>query len=268
MRWRYTLIATGCFMLGCHSFMQFGEKESDHVSPAAIKDGVRASDVKDEAHTQPATVQTAFLKLGSAPERVVTVVERLVGPQELDLTKDRAKDSEEALQSLLIRLHYAEHLVKQSRDADARKEFDRFICDAQDLSPLPLRQLIHGHSRLMELAMNDEDEYGEHFHRGAGLFYLACQSTELGETNGKLNVEALLCQAAGELTLAKMQKPDQPRPSWYLHEVWLRLDQRRPAQRSLRDAQSTSPFGSLTPAERRGLYSAVAARENYPLPKR
>jgi hypothetical protein len=268
MRWRYTLIATGCFILGCHSLMQIGERDQDQVNKAASKDEVNDKPVKPDENAKALTSQTTSLKPWLAAERVAAVVENLVAMQEPGSAKGTAADPEDALQSLLIRLHYAEHLVKLHRDVEARKEFDRFISDAQDISPLPLRQLIHGHSRLMELAMNEEDEYGEHFHRGAGLFYLARQSSELGETSGKLNVESLLCQAAGELTLAKMQKPDQARPSWYLHEVWARLEQRRPAQRSLRDAENRCPYSSLTPAERRGLYLAVAARENEPLPKR
>ena len=71
--------------------------------------------------------------------------------------------------------------------------------------------------------------------------------------NEGLSTEALLCKAAAELGLARMKRPSEARPCWYLHEVWSRLAQQHPAARWLRAAEAAAPFSYLTPAEQRDL---------------
>jgi hypothetical protein len=178
------------------------------------------------------------------------------------------KDSEDPLDPLLIRLHHAGLLVKHHRESEAKCQYELSIREAEEMSPSPLRQLVHIHSKLMDLAINEEDDFAEHFHRGVGLYYLACQSNEVGETTGKLNVESLLCQAAGELSLAKLLQPSEARPCWFLYLVWVKLGQKRPAARNLRDAEKVSSLSYLTPAERRLLYLAITSKESDLLPKR
>ena len=65
-----------------------------------------------------------------------------------------------------------------------------------------------------------------------------------------MSAESLLCKAAGELILARRERPDEARPCWYLFEVWSQLAQRQPAARWLRAAEDAAPFSYLTPAER------------------
>jgi tetratricopeptide (TPR) repeat protein len=155
---------------------------------------------------------------------------------------------------LIIRVQYAELLWRLKRGREARAAFEDAVADAQD--DMPINHLIHCHSRLMRLAEEDAEEYDEHLHRGIGLYLLARERAELPEPDGELSVEGLLCRAAGELTLAHLKRPDEARPSWYLYKVWNRLDQRRPALRSLRAAGDAAPFSYLTPAEQRGLQLA------------
>jgi tetratricopeptide (TPR) repeat protein len=162
---------------------------------------------------------------------------------------------------LVIRSHYAELLLRLQRAGDARAQFERFIAEVQDHEELARQHLVHCHSRLMEIAEGDEDEYGEHLHRGIGLYLLARQRAELGEVEGGLSAEALLCKAAGELTLARLRRPDEARPWWYLHEVWSQLGQQQPAGRSLRAAAATAPLTYLTPAEQRDLRRACLRAE-------
>src|SRR5437763_1610826 len=94
------------------------------------------------------------------------------------------------------------------------------------------------------------------YDRGIGLYLLARQRAALPDSEGELSCEGLLCKAAGELTLARLRRPDEARPCWYLYEVWSELAQRQPALRWLRAAEEAAPAGGLTPAEQRGLQRA------------
>jgi tetratricopeptide (TPR) repeat protein len=161
----------------------------------------------------------------------------------------------------LVRLHYADLLVKLGRPKDARAQFQQFIADAQPRPELARDHLIHCHSQLMELAEADSDDYGEHLHRGIGLYLLARQRAELPESAVGLSEEGLLCKAAGELTLAYRARPEEARPCWYLSAVWTELAQRRPAGRWLRSADAAAPFTYLTPSERESLRLACQRAE-------
>jgi tetratricopeptide (TPR) repeat protein len=159
-------------------------------------------------------------------------------------------------EELILRARYAELLLRQHRLPDAREEFERFIADAQDAGGLAARHLIHCHSRLMEIALEREDEYGEHLHRGIGLYLLARERETLPDPDDELPVEGLLCKAAAELTLARLERTQEARPCWYLYAIWSHLGQSLPADRWLREAVAMAPFTYLTPAEERGLYLA------------
>jgi tetratricopeptide (TPR) repeat protein len=157
---------------------------------------------------------------------------------------------------LVVRAHYADLLLRLARPRDAREQFQRFVADVQDHDALARQHLVHCHSKLMEIAEAEEDAYGEHLHRGIGLYHLACRRAELHEDGGPLTVEGLLCKAAAELTVARMERPEQARPYWYLYEVWTRLGQQHPATRCLRTAEATATLSYLTPAEQRALFLA------------
>jgi hypothetical protein len=162
-------------------------------------------------------------------------------------------------EQLVIRGRYAELLVRTRRLAAAREEFEQVLADAQEATEDTGRQLIHCNSRLMELAEAAGDEYAEHLHRGIGLFLLARQRAGLPEPEGELPVEGLLCKAAAELTLARLSRPQEARPNWYLYQVWMQLGQRQPALCRLREAHAAGPFSYLTAAEQRALSLAHAA---------
>jgi tetratricopeptide (TPR) repeat protein len=162
----------------------------------------------------------------------------------------------------IVRGHYAELLLRLRRSPEARAQFERFVADIQADEQLADKHLVHCHSRLMELAEAAEDEYAEHLHRGIGLFLLARQRARLEEVESELSVESLLCKAAGELTLARRQRPGEARPCWYLHEVWSQLAQTQPALRNLRAAESAAPFSELTPTEQ--VHLEIACRRLRP----
>lgn len=163
-------------------------------------------------------------------------------------------------ENLVMRVRYAELLLRLRRLADARREFEQFVADAQDQQGEAAEHLLHCQSRLMDIAEAQGDDYGEHLYRGIGLYLLARKRGELPDPEGELPVEGLLCKAAGELTLARLERPQEARPCWYLYEVWSQLAQRQPALRWLREADAAAPFSYLTPAEQGRLSMAQDRR--------
>jgi tetratricopeptide (TPR) repeat protein len=151
-----------------------------------------------------------------------------------------------------IRAALAELLWRRDRFADARVQYERLLRDAHDLDP---DRRIHAHTRLMAIADRTADPYGEHLHRGIGLYLLARQTAPADVAGA----EALFCKAAGELTLAGRERPTEARPDWYLYLVWSALAQSRPARQCLSRAAAREPFADLTPAERCELISATGA---------
>jgi Tfp pilus assembly protein PilF len=157
----------------------------------------------------------------------------------------------------LVRGQYAELLLRLDRPADARVQLERLEADLQDLDAPADQQLVRCHSRLMDIAEAAEDEYGLHLHRGIGLYWLARQRAALADAgDGELSSEGLLFQAASEFALARLARPDEARPCWYLYEVWSQLGKRQPATRWLRAAEDAAPFSRLTPVEQRNLFLA------------
>jgi hypothetical protein len=159
-------------------------------------------------------------------------------------------------ETLLMRCRYADLLLSQKQIKEARQELELFIADAQEMGDAALKHLIHSHSRLMEIAQEEDDEYAEHLHRGIGLCLLARQRAALPDPDGELSCESLLCKAAGELAVARRLRPGEARPCWYLYLVWTRLAQRHPAQRWLNASWEAAPLSFLTPCELRSLQLA------------
>lgn len=154
---------------------------------------------------------------------------------------------------LKARSHYAELLLRLNRRSEARKQFERYDAEAQERDPPAKPQLIHCHSQLTKLALDENDYYREHLHRGIGLYLLSQERAALPDPNGDLPAEGLLFRASLELRKAHRKRPDEARPCWYLYEVWSQLGRRQPAMQCLREASESAPFSYLTAAERRNL---------------
>ncbi|MFO0928636.1 MAG: tetratricopeptide repeat protein [Gemmataceae bacterium] len=155
-----------------------------------------------------------------------------------------------------VRLPFAEVLLRLDETDAAQVQIERFVAAIQDQPPLAGEHLVGCHTRLMEIAERQGDEYAERLHRGIGLYLLAVKRLELGGDEARRTAEELLCKAAAELTLARMTRPGEARPCWYLHEVWTRLGQRQPAVKWLRMAEQGADFSDLTPTEQRELHLA------------
>jgi hypothetical protein len=164
------------------------------------------------------------------------------------------------------RQHYAELLAALDRPEAAQAEFARCVAQAQEHGPTTLARRVQCHARLVELAEADDDQYGRRLHRGIGLYLLAVQRAKLGDPGGDFPVEALLCRAAGDLTVAHGRQPVEARPCWYLYKVWSAAGKQAVAMRWLQRARAAAPFTTLTPAERRGLELACRAADRSPLP--
>lgn len=161
-------------------------------------------------------------------------------------------------EQVIVRVQFADLLLRLGRAGQARREFERFLGEAAERNDVEIRRRIHAHGRLMQLAEQDDDGYSACLHRGIGLFLLACGRAELEHPEGELPVEGLLCKAAGELTLARDLKPHESRPCWYLYLVWHRLGQQHLAERWLEQASATPC--SLAGPELRSLHLALAHR--------
>jgi tetratricopeptide (TPR) repeat protein len=158
----------------------------------------------------------------------------------------------------IVRTHYCELLCRLKQPAEARRQLERFVADIQDHDALAGQHLASAHGRLMEMAAAANDDYGEHLHRGIGLYCLACRNELFAAPDGPISREGLLCRAAGELALATQERPDLARPCWYLHCVWAALAQHHPATRWLRATESNASSGDLTATERRRLELACS----------
>src|SRR5262249_44604533 len=112
---------------------------------------------------------------------------------------------------------------------------------------------VHCHTRLVEIAVEQGDSYGEHLNRGIGLFRVA--ERLLHEEGGADDPQAqkILFQAIAELKLAANERPDAAPPHWYLHACWAPLGQSRPAREHLARARRLMAGSGLTPVEEQAL---------------
>lgn len=156
-------------------------------------------------------------------------------------------------EQIMIRAYLAEILLQTKQYPDAQYHFERFIAEAQESDGSTRKHVLHCHTRLMEIAQARNDGYAEHLNRGIGLVLLARQlDTDLAAAETEQGFrERLLCKASRELRQAEKLRPDEPRPSLYLFEVWTKLDQPRSAERALKKAKAYAALLPLPPAEYR-----------------
>jgi Tfp pilus assembly protein PilF len=162
---------------------------------------------------------------------------------------------------LSARAQLGELLFRQGKHEEARLQLELFIALAQDHGEPAFRHLIHCHSRLVEIAEEQNNDYEEHLNRGIGLFLLAVRRAGEADPNGDCSANSLLCRAATELQAARQDQPDQARSHLYLYQTWKRLGQHSAAVRSLHTADHHALLSRLTPLERRELQAACVGEQ-------
>jgi Tfp pilus assembly protein PilF len=157
---------------------------------------------------------------------------------------------------IMIRAYLAELLLKMKDLPEAQHQFDCFIAEAQGAKGPAHKHVLHCHTRLMEIAQDRDDAYGEHLHRGIGMVLLARQlEAGIGSEDVEPGFrERLLCKAVAELNRARKLRPDEPRPHCYLVEVFTKLDQPRSADKASQTAKSLAALLPLPPNELKALY--------------
>jgi hypothetical protein len=157
----------------------------------------------------------------------------------------------------LFRLRLAELYQRGARTADAKFHYERFVADAQDGLPALLPYRVTAHTKLMEIAQQSGDRFGELFHRGVGLLLLVKEQDGLKDGDDGF-CEEMLCKALRALADAKELKPSDPRPRVYLAEALDRTGNRHAASAERTAARTSVTAGTLTPTERRAVLWGVS----------
>jgi hypothetical protein len=276
LAWLFFLGCTGCQMLTLPAPMPGKEDKSPRVQVATVSQsssslpgGARKAEREEDGEKAQ----------GSRPRQQATGQAGVADPgdQHLVLAADSLEQGRMAQAlvylegyvnqrpaQVLVRLQLAELLFREKKLEDARIQFELFVALTQDQGERAFRYLIHTHSRLVEIAEVQEDEYQEHLHRGIGLYLLARRRVQEAGKPGEITAESILCRAAAELQMACAGQRDQARPNLYLYEVYKRLGQDAAAVRALQTADGQALIGPMTPCERRRLQAACLGEFSVP----
>ena len=157
--------------------------------------------------------------------------------------------------ALMVRAHVAELLFRMGKALEARRQFERFIADAQPTSGQAHKHLVHCHTRLMEIASNTNDDFHENLHRGIGLLLLVKRWDGDAERHDAATSEQTLSKALIALRTARDDRPTDPRVNLYLAEVYKRLQQPDAEKAARLAAQNGLPDPSVTADERSRIWN-------------
>jgi tetratricopeptide (TPR) repeat protein len=150
--------------------------------------------------------------------------------------------------SVLVRMQLGELCFKLDRNEEAQQQFKAALAEVID-PELSLQARLHGHSRLVDIALIQKDRFSEELHRGIGLALLAELRLQETHTQSGVSTQELLGKARSALQKAKKYSVSDARPSLYLISVWQMMQQQGNAQRELAQAQLLSHVTRLTPYE-------------------
>ncbi len=151
--------------------------------------------------------------------------------------------------AIMVRAYLGELLLKTGDVAESKRHFEQFTREAAGVSAPARKHLVHVHTRLMELAGQSDDAFGENLHRGIGLVLLVKQWRESPEPSDAALSERTLVQAARALKLADAEKPDDARVWFYLAEAWAELGQSAPARSAIQRVMHCQPEWTLNADE-------------------
>lgn len=147
-----------------------------------------------------------------------------------------------------IRTLLAEQYLKLGKTRDARVHIQRMLDDGHGDSTINREQLVTCHTRLMQIAQDERDEFAESYHRGMGLL-LVVEGWDGTKDQDRVLVERTLSQALSNFRTALEQRPNDTRLNLSMCDVLSRLGQHSAARTAYRKASVASP-ASLTAAER------------------
>lgn len=150
--------------------------------------------------------------------------------------------------AVLIRMQLGELLYKQQLYDEAATEFRAALGEVADPS-LPLHCKLHGHSRLVEIATDQQDRFHEALHRGIGLLLLAERRLTTPPQQNEVTGEQLLGKAHTALVKASKLSPNDARPALYLIQVWHLMLQPGNARAAYSHASQLSTITSLSATE-------------------
>ncbi|MFO0936608.1 MAG: hypothetical protein U0798_08865 [Gemmataceae bacterium] len=147
---------------------------------------------------------------------------------------------------VMFRAMLAEQYFKLGKWADAKREYEQSADEYRIDISHHRDELIQCHTRLMLIGQEQEDEFAESFHRGAGL-WLVIESLPRPERGSKLN-EQTLSQTLAQFRRALETRPDDARANLMMGRVLLRMGQHAAARSAFLKAR-TAPPDHFTQAE-------------------
>ena len=151
--------------------------------------------------------------------------------------------------AVMIRAYLAELLLKMDKVDESRLHFERYVRDADGTTGQSQKHLVHCHTRLMEIAQQKDDSFGESLHRGIGLVLMVRQWDASVEPVDRKMTEKTLSNAAAALRAAVQRRPTDPRGFAYLSEVYSHLGQQSAARAAARRGAALLPDAKLTENE-------------------
>lgn len=237
---RLALVALG--FVGCESLRPPAPPPSQPVPLAASR---VLSPAKPRAALETISLQEPAPAPPAEPDRLTLTAEALERGDRAAAAGHLAAYVRRHPEQFMFRAQLAEMLVRDGKDDAAKVHFETFAADATNATGVARDQLVHAHTRLMEIAQRADDRFGETFHRGAGLLLLVKQM-EKATTPDEEFREEMLCKALRALTEAKERNPADTRVRLQLAEVYDRTGNRRAAA-----AERAAGGGLVMPGEPR-----------------
>jgi Tfp pilus assembly protein PilF len=151
--------------------------------------------------------------------------------------------------AVMVRSHLAELLFRQGQRPESRQHFERFVAQAQPLKGSVHQHLVHVHTRLMELAAQDDDDATEELHRGIGLLLLVKKWQASPERRDANAEEQTLMKCVKALRAVLELQPENGRAAVYLAQAYDLLGQVGPANEAYNLAKKHASGSDLTKME-------------------
>ena len=193
------------------------------------------------------------------PDHLRLAAERLDCADEMGALPHLKAHLRQQPDAVMVRAYLGELLMKTGNLPESKLHFEQFTREAAEASGPAKRHLVHVHTRLMELAGQTDDIFGEQLHRGIGLVLLVKQWHDDGDPADAALTERTLVQAAKALKNADAEKPGDALVWFYLAEAWSELGQPSSARGAVRKSLECQPEWTLNPNELEGMRRILGA---------